>query len=189
MIPREPEQGEGLWETKLLVKQHRWLKYLPTLANTNIYAGSRSQGRFFLPDVLNVSLSVQSWERPLPSLAGSFSRPLDALTYLANLAVNGFFSADFPDFPAFPDTSGQRGRTKVFYFNSSNPTIVTHWQLSLPERMVWGPPCPLEVLSVLVGREDMEQGQTSMEVQDLVKTPRLMCDGCSPFLGTFQRLE
>lgn len=116
MIPREPEQGEGLWETKLLVKQHRWLKYLPTLANTNIYAGSRSQGRFFLPDVLNVSLSVQDWERALPSLAGSFSRPLDALTYLENLAVNGFFSADFPDFPAFPDNPGQGGRTKVFFF-------------------------------------------------------------------------
>lgn len=116
MIPREPEQGEGLCETKLLVKQHRWLKYLPTLANTNIYAGSGSQGRFFLPDVLNVSLSVQNWERALPSLAGSFSRPLDALTYLANLAVNGFFSADCLDFPAFPDNPGQGGRTNVFFF-------------------------------------------------------------------------
>lgn len=98
-----------------MVKQHRWLKYLPTLANTNIYAGSRSRGTFFLPDVLNVSLSVQNWERALPSLAGSFSRPLDALTYLANLAVNGFFSADFPDFPAFPDNPGQGGRTNVFF--------------------------------------------------------------------------
>lgn len=74
-----------------MVKQHRCLKYLPTLVNTNIYASSKSQGIFLLQDVLNVSLSVQNSERALISLAGSFSRPLNAVTYLANLAVNSFF--------------------------------------------------------------------------------------------------
>lgn len=178
MIPREPEQGEGLCETKLLVKQHRWLKYLPTLANTNIYAGSRSQGRFFLPDVLNVSLSVQNWERALPSLAGSFSRPLDALTYLANLAVNGFFSADCLDFPAFPDNPGQGGRTNVFFLQ---PNHCHTWPTLAAKEDDLGSSLSLGSAQ---GRrvKHPRKGRT-------LKTPRLIPAGCSPFLGTFHRLE
>lgn len=79
MITGETKQGDGLRETKLLVKQHRCLKYLPTLVNTNIYTSSKGQGIFLLQDVLNVSLSVQNSEGALISLAGSFSRPLNAL--------------------------------------------------------------------------------------------------------------
>lgn len=99
MITEETKQGDGLPETKLLVKHHGCLKYLPTLANTNIYTSSESQGVFLLQDVLNVSLSMQNSERALTSLAGSFSRPLDALIHLANLALNSFFSSDFTAFP------------------------------------------------------------------------------------------
>lgn len=53
-----------------------------------------------------------------------------------------------------------------------NPTIVTHGQLSLPKRVIWGPLCPLDVLNILVGRE---KGQTSREVQDLKDTKADSC--------------
>lgn len=102
MITEETKQGDGLPETKLLVKHHGCLKYLPTLANTNIYASSESRSVFLLQDALNVSLSRQNSERALTSLTGSFSRPLDALTHLANLVLKSFFSSDFTDFPENP---------------------------------------------------------------------------------------
>lgn len=77
----------------------------------------------------------------------------------------------------------------MHFFSSSNPTIVTHCHLSLPKRMIWGTLCLLDLLNVLVGREGVNQDKTSKEVQDIGKTPGLMSAGCSPFLGTFQRLE
>lgn len=126
-----------------MVKQHRCLKYLPTLANTNIYASSKSQGVFLLQDVLNVSLSVQNSERALISLTGSFSRPPNALTYLANLAVNSFFSSDFTNFPAFPENLVQGGRTNAFLFPSGKQTGVSDCTTSLPKSIIRGPPCSL----------------------------------------------
>lgn len=136
-----------------MVKQHRCLKYLPTLANTNIYASSKSQGVFLLQDALNVSLSVQNSERALISLAGSFSRPLNALTYLANLAVNSFFSFDFTDFPAFPENLVQRGRTNaLFFFPPASKTVLSDCKISLPKLIICGPPYSLSPARSCCGR-------------------------------------
>lgn len=146
-----------------MVKQHRCLKYLPTLANTNIYASSKSQGIFLLQDVLNVSLSVQNSERALISLAGSFSRPLNALTYLANLAINSFFSSDFTDFPAFPENLVQGGRTNAFFFPPASKAMYkiaeSHCQSGL--FVVLRISCDL--LALVAGGEHCEQGHNATQ--------------------------
>lgn len=145
MITGETKQGDGLRKTKLLVKQHRCLKYLPTLVNTNIYTSSERQGIFFASRCIECFLECAEFGRSSYITCRLIFQATEC-THLANLTVNSFFphliSLTFLLSLRILCREGEP--THYYYFTSSSKqNSVSDCKISLPKLIICNPPSSL----------------------------------------------